>query len=695
MKFHGQLLKTSHTIQDIQSKMRRFTQSLQYEARLHRHEAISEAHEQTFRWLLGDNEDDSQVKSGFPQWLESNDGIFWVTGKPGSGKSTFMKFVAGAARTRELLDRWAYPTILVAHYFWSPGSSIQKSQEGLLRSLLYEMFRQCPDLIPVTCEERWRQLDDPAVPSGTWSSTSLMETFRKVAMETSLGRVNFCFFIDGLDEFGGSHGDQLELCKMVCELAQYQHIKLCVSSRPWNVFEDAFGAGPKMYIHHLTGNDIRNYVSCRLREHPRWIDLPFSTLADGQRLIDQIAERSDGVFLWVVLVTKLLREGMTNRDRLADLCRRLDSFPRELGPLFRHIMDSVEPIYHVKMATMLQVALVAEKPLHMLMYDFHDLEHDDEYHYLKRRFEPLTKDEFSDVKSRVPYYIDSRTRGLLEVSSSQEVTFLHRTVKDYLAEHALSIFPEIQLPKGSSRAFNPHLSILRAYAAWVKCAVPDTLCRHDFANYYSSSEATDGITPSILKLTTELIPYAVHLDPLSRWDRRIGEVVDDIDNSIATLISRTRSSAGSACGEAWGGKQLRHEHRIDLDRVTFQEDYEWKKALFFRESLIKAGATNYVAVMELKEPTIREPQDNKRYLGGNHCLNTETTRYGHQGIISHSLRWSWKVYLVVLKRFLFILCPFICNLSSGLIKCLPHFLTRLFLIPLLSSLVKFVYGNDG
>jgi hypothetical protein len=223
----GQLFSTLRTVVDLRSKLQRFMQSLQFEARPRRHKAISEAHAQTFRWLLGDetpqkkrtsripSEKDDRNKSAFAQWLELRNGIFWVSGKPGSGKSTLMKFVAGAARTHELVNRWASPTIIVAHYFWNSGSSIQRSQEGLLRSLLYDIFRQCPDLIPIACEERWHELDNPKFPGRPWSLASLTEALRNMKLEKIRKRANFCFFIDGMDEFEGNHDDQFELVCLI------------------------------------------------------------------------------------------------------------------------------------------------------------------------------------------------------------------------------------------------------------------------------------------------------------------------------------------------------------------------------------------------------------------------------------------------------------------------------------------------
>lgn len=205
-------------------KEQRFLSTLQFDARPLRHEAIPYAHEQTFRWLLETDEGkcDSPTSVEAPnlaQCLESGSGIFWVTGKPGSGKSTLMKFIAGASRTYELVSRWASPTIIAAHFFWNSGSPMQKSQEGLLRSLLYEIFRQRPSLIPIVCEERWREFDGPNPSSRIWSVRNLNEALRKITEKDMDGMVNFCLFIDGLDEFEGDHDDHLQLVRSYSQLS--------------------------------------------------------------------------------------------------------------------------------------------------------------------------------------------------------------------------------------------------------------------------------------------------------------------------------------------------------------------------------------------------------------------------------------------------------------------------------------------
>lgn len=147
------------------------------------------------------------------QWLATKSGIFWVTGKPGSGKSTLMKFIAGEPKTKSILSRWASPVVVAAHYFWNSGSAMQRSQEGLLRTLLYEIFRQCSRLIPLVCEEQWCQVDYSNDTLGFWSLSSLSEALSRISEKDVEIQQNLCFFVDGLDEFEGDHDGQSQLVR--------------------------------------------------------------------------------------------------------------------------------------------------------------------------------------------------------------------------------------------------------------------------------------------------------------------------------------------------------------------------------------------------------------------------------------------------------------------------------------------------
>lgn len=46
------------------------------------------------------------------------------------------------------------PVYTACHYFWNPGSTMEKSTLGLLQSLLYQIFKARPDPIPDLCPDK-------------------------------------------------------------------------------------------------------------------------------------------------------------------------------------------------------------------------------------------------------------------------------------------------------------------------------------------------------------------------------------------------------------------------------------------------------------------------------------------------------------------------------------------------------------
>lgn len=85
----------------------------------------------------------------FGRWLRSGHGVYWINGKAGSGKSTLMNRICAHKRRLELLGEWC-PTRRLStpkFFFWNSGSRLQKSIDGLLRSLVYQLLIEYRDLI--------------------------------------------------------------------------------------------------------------------------------------------------------------------------------------------------------------------------------------------------------------------------------------------------------------------------------------------------------------------------------------------------------------------------------------------------------------------------------------------------------------------------------------------------------------------
>jgi hypothetical protein len=131
--------------------------SLPYDKMTHRYEGIIEPYPETFERIFHNAVDEKLPWDCFVSWLQTGTGIYWIEGKAGSGKSTLMKHVFEDARLREYLEIWAKhtPLCIASYFFWNSGSSEQRSQAGFLKSLLFQIFTQYPDLMPVVLPERW------------------------------------------------------------------------------------------------------------------------------------------------------------------------------------------------------------------------------------------------------------------------------------------------------------------------------------------------------------------------------------------------------------------------------------------------------------------------------------------------------------------------------------------------------------
>jgi hypothetical protein len=517
--------------EDKASREHAILRSLSFESRTARYMAIPEAHRETFHWVFQSEEAIekapgplSKSKGQLHSWLKQGDGVFWVSGKPGSGKSTFMKFVADHPATKTALLQWAgsHRLLLASYYFWNAGTTMQKSQQGLLQTLLYEILRCCPDLMPTIFEGRWKS--EHSSIQQPWSLSELRSATRSLSLENRQG-YKFCFFLDGLDEFQGEH---IDFCEDLMSLLSATNIKLCVSSRPWNVFEDAFGCSDehKLYIHEVTRPDIFRYAQDRLRWHPRW-RLINTRSNRTLSLIESITEKSRGVFLWVFIVTNLLREGLTNDDSFSDLERRLVDFPADLEAFFKQILESVPEFYHQKMAGTLRLALAAKEPLDAIIYSFHDEEYDDRDFAVKFFCHEPDEQLNNARRQQVVRRLNGRCRGLLEESMGR-IDFLHRTVVDFLRTPDMSEF----LRARTAPWLEENFSIFKASIASFKATGIE-------AEEIRSNDPSSTPLDTLLARRIEVaLGYAARAESSKVVpDQALYSVIEELDDSITGMLA--------------------------------------------------------------------------------------------------------------------------------------------------------------
>lgn len=427
--------------------------SLVFEKFKSRETAIPKAYKSTFKWAFKEPSGNAQW-ANFDQWLRDNQTqIYWITGKAGAGKSTLMKYLSSHPRTRARLEAWSepLPLVLASFYFWIAGDSMEKSQEGLLQTLLYQFLCQMPHLTPKVCPRRWalfKLFGNKALKvAPAWSFDELLESLSVV--ERYVGtEFNLCLFVDGLDEFDGDLGNLISLIKL---FHARSGAKVCVSSRPWNAFSDAFRENPSLRLQDLTKNDMKIYVKAHFLSNQGFKELQQSSPTEAQQLMDQVVTKAEGIFLWLSVVVRSLLEGLTDGDRLSDLQQTVDSLPSDLSELYQQIWLRIKPAQRRHFSRYFQIHHTS-----LQLLDAVTLWMADNDKAMEFEIDSLSEETTEHITQMMSRRLNSKTRGLLEISPEGYVDFLHRTVRDWVK----SIWSDICAQ--SPPDFDPNLELLKA-----------------------------------------------------------------------------------------------------------------------------------------------------------------------------------------------------------------------------------------
>ncbi|KAF8856104.1 hypothetical protein BDZ45DRAFT_745822 [Acephala macrosclerotiorum] len=415
----------------------RILEGIRYSSMQDRFGRIPAAYRKTFDWIFSkddtgvdvpkstiNEEELENVSDGehdprwdnFVRWLRSDDDLYWITGKPGSGKSTLVKYLHADPRTCEHLQSWrgASELIIAGFFFWNSGAAMQMSERGLIQTLLYQAINDRPELIPTLLPDRWR--------------------------------------------YSQLFGNDL---------------------RPWLVFEDAFKHRPSLRLEDLTAPDIKVFVLDNLSKSDNFAHLQRLKQKEANHLVLEITEKAQGVFFWVHLVVQSLLEGMRNGDSLADLQDRLLSLPSDLEELFKKILSCIDQRYLKHASRFFQLVRTASEPLSLLTFSYAEEGIDVamcteiKILHLEERPEEKLSERLAERMFRAELMrrrVNSRSKGLLEAPDFKNqgykatVQYFHRTVKDFLTQNRTGDLLQSWL----SDPFDADLQICAGYMVDVK-----------------------------------------------------------------------------------------------------------------------------------------------------------------------------------------------------------------------------------
>lgn len=187
-----------------------------------REATIAPAHANTCLWILKTLE---YVSWRNPRERNAHHGILWIKGNPGVGKSTLMKRISNHAQ-----EHFRQNETVVCFFFNGRGFQIERSTEGMYRSLLFQILEALPRMQEILASKV------TAAEPDTWSIDILQDLFRTAILSIGPDEHLSCY-VDALDE---CHVDEIRQVISTFEdlgqLAVSKNIRLdiCFASRRYS-----------------------------------------------------------------------------------------------------------------------------------------------------------------------------------------------------------------------------------------------------------------------------------------------------------------------------------------------------------------------------------------------------------------------------------------------------------------------------
>lgn len=357
-RLNGLILEAE--VQIDQARRERLLHSLKFPGLNERRNQVSEAYENTFQWIfMGDAGPSQEDTTGFgledvdladpsgaswdifSNWLRSTAQIYWISGKPASGKTTLVKYVLNHPKTDAYLNIWSPRTLKISHFFWRPGNKMQQSIKGLLCSLLYQLLDNSVAATNYVLQYIQDQKSGVKDTDTDWSVSEVRSIFLQIL--SSYERP-ICIFIDGLDEVDPADGP-LELLDLVEQFPRCRNMKLCLASRPEPLLQGRLSAYPHLRLQDLTRADLDRYARDHIKltraiHDEDTVNSSWSSNAPWHpHPIKSIVDKAEGVFLWLVLAIKSVNKGFAFGDTLSMIQERISCLPGDLTKLYKDMWN--------------------------------------------------------------------------------------------------------------------------------------------------------------------------------------------------------------------------------------------------------------------------------------------------------------------------------------------------------------------
>ncbi|PMD60752.1 uncharacterized protein K444DRAFT_721190 [Hyaloscypha bicolor E] len=377
----------------------------------------------------------------FRQWRDSSstNPLFWLSGRPATGKTFLTNHV------REHLNELGADC---STYFFREGDKTLSALSSCLLSLAYQMACSNVAIRQAFLE---MQEDDVRIDRDNYQSI-WRKLFQGGIFRTTLYKSHY-WVIDALDECKSP----VNFFQLILKTEHTFPLRIFVSSRPSNeLHSQLHGMEPPAQIHLILPTDTLQDIRWYVQNHT---DFPsMQNHKTHQQLVDTLVEKSEGVFLWVKLVLKELRQVYSETT----LKRILEDIPKGMDKLYSR---SLEPLTKDSYGTPLAKAILtwtacAVRPLSTTELKFAlQLHIQDNVYNLENQIATLCGHlVYVDPQYRVLMVHQTARSFLLTSRTNSEFAFLEQEGHRHLALTCLKQLVHDDLKAPQSRRPSANLS---------------------------------------------------------------------------------------------------------------------------------------------------------------------------------------------------------------------------------------------
>lgn len=480
----------------------------------------------------------------FTHWLNLHRGILWITGKPGAGKSTLMKYALQHVDQGQISPQ---NVLNISFFFDGRGNDLQRNQLGFLRSVLYQMLPHAPSafssLVQAFKKKEEKKKREERIETTEenmyWQESELL-SFLEDSLPKVLESYSIRIFADALDECGEAIA--LELIEIFENLISRfpetsSKFGICFTCRHFPIL--SIDRELEICVDQENTEDISTFVQIQLR----------SRRLRNSKIGDLIVAKASGVFQWAFLIVDIV----SKLDRRGHGIRRIENeierIPEDLDTLYRQLLSDIREEDRHQSRRLMHWICFAIRPLtldelrHALVVDAIG-----SHRSLQQLQDAEEYIEDNDTMERRVIDLSCGLAGVQVIKRKRTVHFIHQSVKDFFVQDGIRILDD-SVTTADLATGEVHHGLFRLCIRYI--AIEDI----------DQVQCTSELASKFPFLQYAIRYWAVHAKLAESKDISPVDLLDllDMPENIFNILQRWISVSSQIVG-----------YRRPLDRTTFR-----------------------------------------------------------------------------------------------------------------------------